>query len=579
MNIKKQNKPLFTPMERFFQLLASEKREIIYLYVYALVAGLISLSLPLGIQSIITFISSGQISVSVVVLIALIILALLVVGGLQVMQLWLVEFIQQRIFAKSAFDFAFRVPRFQSESLMNYYPPELMNRFFDTVALQKSMAKLLTDFSTAVIQIVFGLILLSFYHPYFIVFSFFLIIVLAAIFYFSGPKGIATSIQESKYKYQLVNWLQEMARSRGSFKLAGQSELPMQKTDGFVSNYLKARKQHFRVLMTQYFSFVGFKTLITGGLLVLGCILVINQEINIGQFVASEIIIILIMTAVEKLIIKLDTIYDALTSLDKLGQVTDLPLEAEGGIDMKPKTDGLSLQVRNLRYKYPHLESEVIKGVSFDIKSSERVCLGGFNSSGKSTLGNLLLGLYDEYKGSIAYNGLSMRDLNKNSLRRLVGDNTSKEQLFDGTILENITLGIPDVSIDDVIWATDSVGLTPFIHALPEGFKTYLTGGGMRLPTSIAHKVIMARSLVSKPKMLLLDDFWVSMEKKEKLRLMQFLMSDQFTWTMLIISNDIDIMKLCDRTILLAEGHIVGNGSYEEIRKNEYYQQLAFLTA
>src|SRR5690606_21397055 len=211
------------------------------------------------------------------------------------------------------------------------------------------------------------------------------------------------------------------------------------------------------------------KTVITGGLLVLGAVLVIQREINIGQFVASEIVIILIMTAVEKIIIKLDTIYDMLTSLDKLGQVTDMPLEEERGVAMPAKGQGLSIQVKNLRYKYPGVDEFAINGISFDVLASERVCIAGFNRSGKSTLSQLLLGLYESYEGSIAYNNLSMRDLEKNSLRRLIGDNTSKEQVFDGTILENITLGIPNVPIEDVVWATDNVGLTDFIHELPDG--------------------------------------------------------------------------------------------------------------
>lgn len=565
-------------MQRFWQLLAAEKREIVYLYIYAIVAGLISLSLPLGIQSIIAFVSSGQITVSVVVLITLIVLGLLIVGGMQIMQLWLVEYIQQRIFARTAFDFAYRVPRLQSEALHRYYPPELMNRFSDTVVLQKSMAKLLTDFTTSAIQIIFGLILLSFYHPYFIVFGMILVIVLIGILYLTSSRGIDTSITESKYKYKLLAWLQEMARSMNAFKLGGQSELPSQKTNGFVTSYLKARKQHFRVLMTQYFSFVGFKTVITGGLLVLGAVLVIQREINIGQFVASEIVIILIMTAVEKIIIKLDTIYDLLTSLDKLGQVTDMPLEEERGMPVPDTGQGLSIQVRSLRYQYPNLEEFAIDGISFDVQASERVCIAGFNRSGKSTLSQLLLGLYESYEGSIAYNHLSMRDLNKNNLRRLIGDNTSKEQVFDGTILENITLGIPNVPVEDVIWATDNVGLTDFIHELPDGLQTELTGGSIRLPASVARKIIMARCLVRRPKMLLLDDFWGGMEKQEKLRLIQMLSSPEFSWTLLIISNDPEVMAICDRTMLLKDGQLVASGHFEEIRHSTPYQQLATLT-
>lgn len=573
-----KHKPLYTPVQRFWQLMAAEKREIIYLYTYAIIAGLISLSLPLGIQSIIAFVSSGQITVSVVVLISLIVLGLLVVGGMQIMQLWLVEYIQQRIFVRTAFDFSHRVPRLQAEALHRYYPPELMNRFFDTISLQKSMAKLLTDFTTAAIQIVFGLILLSFYHPYFIVFGMILVIVLIGILYFTSPRGVDTSITESKYKYKLVAWLQEMARSMNTFKLGGQSALPTEKTDGFVTNYLKARKQHFRVLMTQYFSFVGFKTLVTGGLLVLGAVLVIQREINIGQFVASEIVIILIMTAVEKIIIKLDTIYDMLASLDKLGQVTDMPLEEEGGIPIPARGQGLSIQVNNLRYHYPGLEERALDGISFNVAASERVCIAGFNRSGKSTLSQLLLGLYESYDGSISYNNLSLRDLDKNALRRLIGDNTSKEQVFNGTILENITLGIPGVPIEDVLWATDNVGLTTFIQELPHGLQTELTGGSIRLPASVIRKLIMARCLVLRPKMLLLDDFWGGMEKTEKLRLIQMLSSQEFNWTLLIISNDPEVMAICDRTLLLRDGKLVASGSFEEISKSHPYQQLANLT-
>lgn len=218
-------------MQRFLQLLTLERREILYMYVYALTAGLISLSLPLGIQSIIGFVSSGEIPVSVVVLIALIVLALLLMGGLQVMQLWLVEFIQQRLFARTAFDFAYRVPRLQQEELRAYYPPELMNRFLDVPLLQKGLAKILIDFSTAVIQIIFGLILLSLYHPYFIFFGVILIIALGLILWWTGDKGVKTSLEESKYKYKLVAWLEEMARSLSTFQLVGHTNLPMQRTE------------------------------------------------------------------------------------------------------------------------------------------------------------------------------------------------------------------------------------------------------------------------------------------------------------------------------------------------------------
>lgn len=567
-------------MQRFFKLLATEKREIIYLYVYATAAGLITLAVPLGIQSIIGFVSAGQVSVSVVVLISLIVLALLLVGGLQVMQLWLVEFIQQRIFARTAFDFATRLPRIQPEPLLKYYPPELMNRFFDVITLQKGLAKILIDFSSAVIQIFFGLILLSLYHPYFIFFGFILILALIFILWATSRKGIKTSITESKYKYKLVAWLEEMARSLSTFKLVGHTNLPLQRTDDYVKNYLKQRKDHFSVLMTQYYSFVGFKTFITGGLLVMGCILVVQQQINIGQFVASEIIIIMIMNAVEKIIIKLDTVYDVLTSLDKIGTVTDLPLEEVNGIKLsETKLDcGLSVEVHNLSYSFPDSGLMALKQVNFSIQRCERVCLAGFNSSGKTTLVNLLLGLLTTYEGSISYNGISLHDLDKESVRSLIGNNISKEQVFDGLFIDNITLG-RTLPIDDIMWAINVVGLSGFVQSLPQGLHTYLTGGSMRVPGSIARKIILARSLVQHPRFLIVDDFWAGMEKQEKLRLMRLLTEKKFSWTLLIVTNDEDVMQLCDRTLLLQNGRLIGAGTYEEISQYPEFKALIELTA
>lgn len=567
-------------MQRFLALLKVEKREIVYLYVYAVAAGLISLALPLGIQSIIGFISGGQISVSVVVLIGLIVLALLIVGGLQVMQLWLVEYLQQRIFARTAFDFAHRIPRLQAEALNQYYPPELMNRFFDVVSLQKGLAKILLDFSTAVIQIVFGLILLSLYHPYFIFLGIILVIALVFIIWSTGSRGVETSLMESKYKYKLVAWLEEMARSLSTFKLVGHTNLPMERTDGYVSSYLKVRKEHFSVLMTQYLSFVGFKTFITGGLLVLGAVLVVQREINIGQFVASEIVIILIMTAVEKIIVKLDTVYDVLTSLDKIGHVTDLPIEEVKGIQLAelPLNGGLGIQVQKLNYTYPDMKRTVLKNINFQIKPSEHVCLAGYNNSGKSTLISLLLGLYPSYEGSIIYSGVSLRDLHIGNLRSLIGDNMSKEQVFDGTLLENITLG-RDLPLQDVLWAVELVGLADFVHELSEGLQTYLVGGSQRLPASIARKIVMARSIVRRPNLLIIDDFWVGMSKKEKMNLMRTLASEQFNWTMIIVSNDQDVMELCDRTLLLQDGQLVASGSYEQLSQHDLLKELTEVTA
>ena len=287
-----------TPWQRLLRLLRADKREIGHIYLYALVGGAISLSVPLGVQAIINLISGGQIATSWGVLIAFVTIGVGFTGALQVMQLALAENIQQRLFARSALEFAYRIPRIKYEAAGGRYLPELVNRFFDTISVQKGLAKLLLDLPLALLQIVLCLILLAIYHPFFIVFGLLLLLLLGLIFRFTGQRGLASSLEESTFKYKVAYWLEELGRNQDTFKMVGRTDLPITRTDELVHGYVNARRTHFRVLLGQYSALVAFKVITTVGLLALGGLLVMNEQMNLGQFVAAEIVILLLIAAV-----------------------------------------------------------------------------------------------------------------------------------------------------------------------------------------------------------------------------------------------------------------------------------------
>jgi ABC-type bacteriocin/lantibiotic exporter with double-glycine peptidase domain len=325
--------------------------------------GIISLTLPLGIQAIIGLVSGGLFFSSVYVLVGVVILGIVFSGILQIYQQTLVEILQRRVFAKAAFEFTYRIPRVKSESLLGVYAPELMNRFFDILNVQKALPKVLIDVTAAVIQIMFGIILLSLYHPYFIAFGAITVIVVSLVVYYNAPKGLESSLIESKYKYKVAQWLEDIARTLYAFKSAGSTNLPMQRMDYLVNNYLKYRKKHFNVLLILFGNAVFFKAFITGLLLVLGTALVIDRQITLGQFVASEIIIVLVVNSVEKLIGSIETVFDLLTAVEKMGTVTDLPLERQTGLnyDFNQHSEGMAIKLQNLSYKYPDGNKKVLK--------------------------------------------------------------------------------------------------------------------------------------------------------------------------------------------------------------------------
>ncbi|MFK7806274.1 MAG: peptidase domain-containing ABC transporter [Saprospiraceae bacterium] len=556
--------------KRFFRLLDLDRKEIGYIYLYAIFAGIITLSLPLGIQAIINLMVGGEISSSLYLLIGIITAGVAFNGFLTVMQLTVTETLQRRIFTRSSFEFAYRIPRLKLEELTGIYPPELINRFFDTITLQKGIPKILIDFSTAVLQIVFGLILLSMYHPFFVFFGLLLMLILVAIFWLTGKQGLKTSLKESKYKYQVAHWLEELGRAMRIFKLSGMSNLPIRRTDDLVWSYLDARKKHFNILLIQYGSVVLFKAVITATLLWLGSSLVIENQISIGQFVAAEIIVILIMNSAEKLILNMDNIYDVMTALEKIGFVADLPLEQHGGISLEKlneKDGGIEIELDKVTFQYEDAVHPTLDGVSLKIAPGEKVCIAGFNGSGKSTLTKLLGGLYTKYTGMITYNSIPLKNIDLDSLRKEIGTLSSQDEIFNSTILENITLGDENITFQKVLATSKEIGLHRFINKLPDGYKTELIANGLNVPRSVRTKIILARTLIFQPEILLLDNFMPRLERREKQIIIDYLTEEEKHWTLIAISNNPEFASRCDRIIVLQDGKIVGNGKYDEIKE------------
>ena len=558
----------FSPIQRFWRLLKPDSKEIRNIYAYAIFNGIVSLSLPLGIQAIVNLIQGGQINSSWVMLVVIVVLGVAVTGILQIYQLKITENLQQKIFARAAFEFAYRIPMIRLEELYKHYAPELMNRFFDIVSVQKGLSKILIDFSAASLQVIFGLLLLSFYHPFFILFSVALVLLVYAIFRFTARRGLETSLEESNNKYKLVHWLEEIARTATTFKLAGKADLPLHRTNDHVEGYLNARQGHFKILLRQYSLMVVFKVVVAAGLLAIGGVLVMEQHMNIGQFIAAEIIILLVMASVEKLILSLETIYDVLTSLEKVGQVTDLELEHKAGINIIDHcTDcGLNVELSKVSFSYPDNPEKTLDEITLTVDSGEKVFITGPNGSGKSTLLNILAGMYNVQEGSISYNGLPIGNLELLSLRSVIGDCLSQEQLFAGSVLDNITMGREAATFDNVLWAVQNVGLNDFIKSLPNGYDTKLDPQGKKLPRSITQKLLLARSIADKPKLLLLEDAMSHLDNTERRAIVDFLTQPDHPWTLVAVSSDWYFAESCDRIVQVEAGQVVDQGKFPRMK-------------
>ncbi len=548
----RNNKNYLNPLSRLLRLLSAERKDIGLLYLYSIIAGLLSLSLPLGIQAIINYVSFGQMTTSWVVLVIIVIIGIMLAGTLNVLQLSISEGIQQRVFVNSAFEFAYRIPRLQTIPLNNRYVPELINRFFDTVNIQKGVAKILLDLPSALLQIVFGLILLSLYHPLFMAFGIILVTLLALLIRFTGPIGLKASIDESAYKYKIAHWLQDLGRSLNMFKMHSSTNLHLQRTDSLIGGYLKARKRHFNVLLVKYWMVVLFQVLIMGSLLVIGGLLVQSNEINIGQLVASEIVIILLMSSVEKLVMSMETVYDLLTGLEKIGYVADLELDSDSGHDVPNVNNntGFAIELREVTFRDLKTGKLLLEKFNAYIEPGEMVRLHGCNTPAVWAIIDSLIGLRDKFDGTIMVNGLSVHTLCLTSFRAKISTALSARGLFEGTILENILMDTNSMTSDSgrkLTEVIEAVGLAEYLAS--QELETRILPRGMGTSGTIRKKIVLARALMRESQLIILQTPYRGMSVDEIEGFLSYMREKRSGTTVIITSDERRFDHLMDAII------------------------------
>ncbi|MEN9350403.1 MAG: hypothetical protein RL372_1381 [Bacteroidota bacterium] len=545
--------------KKLVAILQLDKKEVSAIYVFAILAGLVQLVTPLGIQSIIGFVMAGSLSTSIVVLIAVVVIGVFLNGLFQIRQLQIIEKIKQKIYTRDALSFADKIPHLNIEKLDNYYLPELVNRFFDTLTLQKGIEKILLEIPAAFIQILFGIILLSLYHPIFIAFGIVLLLLLYIILATTLPKGFTKNMQASDYKYKTAAWLQELARVVKTFKYAKKTSLHIEKTDGLVSQYLIARTSYFKILLTQFWSLIAFKIIITAAMLIVGVYLLLNQQINIGQFIAADIVILAVINSVEKLILTLDKAYDTLTAIEKLDKIKSADLE-NAGVEQITTTQGIKVDFKNVSFSYPN-GKKVLNDVSLEIGAGEKTLIVGDSGSGKSTLLRLLTGTFTNFTGTVRINNIAIGSYAIDSLRSNTGVLISQQDIFQGTIRDNITMGDTTVPTDVLFSISRKTGLDAFVGELELGFDSEIDPAGKKLPEKIKQGVLLARALLNNKQLLLLENPFAGLETNTKEDIRQTIAAIDNTTVIVTSSTNMD-QDVFDTIIYLE------NGAVASIQKN-----------
>lgn len=544
------------PQQRLWPFLRPERRDLAVVLVYSLAIGLLSLAIPVATQALVNTIAFGILVQPLVVLTIAVFVALVFSAVLQTLRASVIELFQQRIFLRISGQVTHRLLKARLETFDRIHGPELVNRFLEVVTVQKAGATLLVDGLSVAMQTLFGMALLALYHPWLLGYD---LLLAVGLFVVLGPLGrgaIRTAVEESHAKYDLVAWLEEVARHLPTFKSAGGAALALSRSNALSHTYVQRRQRHFRILLRQIAGCLFLYALASAMLLGLGGWLVIQGQLTLGQLVAAELVVSIVVAGVAKFGKQLESFYDLLAALDKLGHLTDLPQERTTGAIVATPSGPCALNAQNLAFGYPGRDL-ILRDVSLCVAAGERVALHGRHGSGKTTLFQLLSGMRTPLRGFVEIDGADLRDADLIQLREQMALVSSNE-IFIGTVLDNVRLGREYLSVHEVWQALTDAGLAEAVRRLPDGLHTQLATGGLPLSPSQALRLMFARAMVARPRLIFVDEV---LDQIEDLQiggpLVSILFHPEAPWTLIVATERTEIFPLCERVYVLEGGRLV----------------------
>jgi ABC-type bacteriocin/lantibiotic exporter with double-glycine peptidase domain len=538
-------------LAQVWRLLHLDRGDVWVVLVYGISLGMLYLSVPVAVQALVNTVAFGSVLQPLVTLSVLLALALLGAAFVQAMQMRVVEALQRRLVVRVVGDLADRLPRIHPGAFRTDSGPELLNRFFDVFSLQKALALLLLSALDAVLIAFFGLVLLAFYHPALLAFDLLLVIGLALVFGPLGSRGTATSIEESRAKYALAAWLEELSRHRHTWKVGSGARFAKLRAEALTIDYLERREAHFSIAFRQFAGALGLQVLASVALLIIGGYLVIERQLSVGQLVAAELVVTAVVASIAKLGSKVETFYDMLASVDKLGIVLTLPTETDRKEVIAPDAEepdsGLlpRLLVENLTLRAG-------RALSFSLRTGDRLAVKGLDDRACEELTEMLFGMRDLAAHRVEVDGHDLRDLSLAALRsRLVV--VRDAEVFPGTVADNVRAGRAELGTDEVWDALSAVDLKADVQALPDRVATPLGFLGAPLTRGQALRVTLARALATRPSVLVIDRSLDLLGQEERQRTWQAL-SRHAPCPILLLTGEPDLMETSTQRLDLSGG-------------------------
>ncbi len=526
--------------------------------IYGLGVSILTLAIPISVQSLVTTVTFGTLIQPLVVLSFILLSLLLFSGALNALQTLIIEYFERHLYARVSSDISIGILNVHFRNFMNQKDGLLVNRYFDVISIQKAVTKLLVDGTSIVLQTLAGLVLLAFYHPYFLIFDLILVISIWFVWSLFAQKAFATSVYESKAKYKMANWLEELARENLFFKTQSRKEMGIKKSDKLIHNYLAKRKIHFKQVFSQTLLLLAIYAVMSALILGLGGYLVMNGELTLGQLVAAELVVTVILASFSKAGRYLESLYDLYASIDKV--MVFYELSSDEKIGQEPcEVECHDLIFKQAASKFGQSRFEF----NYHFKQGYFYYISSKFFSAKQVFLEYIQCLRYCEEGEISYGGVNLRDFCPLKIREEIYC-LLKPVILDGTIRENLNLG-KEFDGSQINKALEIVDLNETINVFSNGVDTYLNQSGYPLWPSQLIRLEVARAILHNPKFLVLNEVFDQIGKTRKERILKHFREKNIT--LLYFSNDSNVSDIFDDYLIIERDKIQKVDSLENLRK------------
>ncbi|CAM2765605.1 ABC transporter transmembrane domain-containing protein [Legionella worsleiensis] len=477
-------------MNSIFEVL--DKATISSIVMISVIVSFLSLSIPIAAQTLVNLIAFGKLLQPVLTLSVMVLVLMVALGALNIWQIIIVEVIQQKLMVRISLNLSRQFTHLSLDNFSSHHGPELVNRFFEVVTINKALASLLLYGINLSLQLFFGLILLLLYHPLFLIFDGFIVLSILLIVFLPYRKGLASAEKECAEKHQIGAWLEELLTNRFLFRFNHYHHYATQQTDRRLVAFLKARNLHFRQLIKHQIGFYLLSALASSILLGLGGYLVINNQLSLGQLVAAEIVLGALIYAFKRFGVLLENYYDLVASEHKIDTVLNLPTER-----INTELGDLILPINTITIIADHQQK-----ASATHENPLLICVNETQKQ-KSVI-DFLLGFKPSSELTVYINDTLCNEEYRRSLREhtlLLKD----KDWFAGSIYDNLRLNQTPFSIQNLKKLLISFELMDKVMNQPDGLKTMIYDWESVFTERELIQLMVIRALLAKPQLIIID--------------------------------------------------------------------------